>query len=421
MFVCQIPKESQAPAPAQNSLLCAVLENSSITFPHFARSTVKRPGVHLPAALLCPGYLVLSCHGRCLSRTFLDGTKGHDDDYEDPECHVVEAWQSMKILPARPIKESEYADTRYFKGVMDTALSSEAKTSIPTEGQTWNMRMRPEEVSKGLILPQCDSSHRPPITLPKKYQPLPPEPESSRSAFPQRHTFPEAKRQPRTIQRRFVSRGRWCGVDQKVATDTRRSNGFQLLVGGRWPETVRRSYSNVHLLFPDHKESMQSHSPQRRQSPGSSSSQENLLYYKNTSWRKKFPARSDEKDVQHNEWYIGEYSRQAVEEALMKEYQDGTFLVRDCSTKSRAEPYVLAVFYGNKVYNVKIRFLERNRQFALGTGLRGEEKFDSVEDIIEHYKHFPIILIDGKDKTGVHREQCYLTRPLPLNRLFSPW
>lgn len=53
--------------------------------------------------------------------------------------------------------------------------------------------------------------------------------------------------------------------------------------------------------------------------------------------------------------------------------QDGTFLVRDCSTKSRAEPYVLVVFYGNRVYNVKIRFLEKNQQFALGTGLRGDE------------------------------------------------
>ena len=34
---------------------------------------------------------------------------------------------------------------------------------------------------------------------------------------------------------------------------------------------------------------------------------------------------------------------------------------------------MLAVFYGNKVYNVKIRFLETNQQFALGTGLRGDE------------------------------------------------
>ena len=40
----------------------------------------------------------------------LDRAKGHTgDDYEDPELHMGEDWQSVKILPARPIKESEYA------------------------------------------------------------------------------------------------------------------------------------------------------------------------------------------------------------------------------------------------------------------------------------------------------------------------
>lgn len=82
--------------------------------------------------------------------------------------------------------------------------------------------------------------------------------------------------------------------------------------------------------------------------------------------------------------------------------QDGTFLVRDCSAKSRAEPYVLVVFYGNKVYNVKIHLLERNQQFALGMGLRGDKSFDSVEAIIEHYKCFAVKLIDGKIKR-IHR------------------
>lgn len=43
----------------------------------------------------------------------------------------------------------------------------------------------------------CDSSCRPPITLPKKYQPLPPEPESSRSPCSQRDTFPGVQRGPR--------------------------------------------------------------------------------------------------------------------------------------------------------------------------------------------------------------------------------
>nr|XP_044623752.1 cytokine-dependent hematopoietic cell linker isoform X1 [Equus asinus] len=285
----------------------------------------------------------------------LDGTKGHDDDYEDPECHVVEAWQSMKILPARPIKESEYADTRYFKGVMDTALSSEAKTSIPTEGQTWNMRMRPEEVDRPISKDTRNQHVKGNKPTKGNKTPLPP---------------------PRQISLKNLSEV--LGTE-KVPHHQVKSESFHLSQNQSTQEIplaiASSSFmvSNYSMQNRDHKESMQSHSPQRRQSPGSSSSQENLLYYKNTSWRKKFPARSDEKDVQHNEWYIGEYSRQAVEEALMKEYQDGTFLVRDCSTKSRAEPYVLAVFYGNKVYNVKIRFLERNRQFALGTGLRGEE------------------------------------------------
>lgn len=44
------------------------------------------------------------------------------------------------------------------------------------------------------------------------------------------------------------------------------------------------------------------------------------------------------------------------------------------------------------------------------------QMFDSVEDIIEHYTYFPILLIDGKDKAA-RREQCYLTQPLPLARL----
>lgn len=53
--------------------------------------------------------------------------------------------------------------------------------------------------------------------------------------------------------------------------------------------------------------------------------------------------------------------------------QDGTFLVRDCSARSCTEPFVLVVFHGHRVYNVKIRFLESSGQFALGTGLRGDE------------------------------------------------
>ncbi|XP_054342855.1 cytokine-dependent hematopoietic cell linker isoform X3 [Pongo pygmaeus] len=327
----------------------------------------------------------------------LDGAKGHsDDDYDDPELRMEETRQSIKILPARPIKESEYADTRYFKLAMDTPLPLDTRTSIPIGQQTWNTQMRLERVDKPISKDirsqniKGDTSvrknkiplppPRPLITLPKEYQPLPPEPESSRPPLSQRHTFLEVQRMP--------------------------SSSF--------------TTSNHSVQNRDHRGGMQPCSPQRCQPPASCSPRENIPPYKYTSWRPPFPKKSDRKDVQHNEWYIGEYSRQAVEEAFMKESKDGTFLVRDCSTKSKEEPYVLVVFYENKVYNVKIRFLERNQQFALGTGLRGDEKFDSVEDIIEHYKNFPIILIDGKDKTGVHRKHCHLTQPLPVTRHLLP-
>ncbi|XP_026959154.1 cytokine-dependent hematopoietic cell linker [Sagmatias obliquidens] len=366
----------------------------------------------------------------------LDGAKDHtDEDYEDLEFHMVEAQQSVKILPARPIKESEYADTRYFKGVMDTPLSLDAKTSIPTDRQT---RMRLEEVEQP-ISRDIRSQHvkgdkptkgnktplpppRPPITLPKKYQPLPPEPASSKPLFPQRCTFAEVQRESRQISLKNLSEV--LGTEEvphhqmkpelSHLSQNQRPQEISLAITSSSFVTHNQSVQNR-----DHKESMQSYPPQRCPSPASYGPLENSLRCKYTSRKKPLPTRSDEEDIRHNEWYIGEYSRQAVEEALMKKNKDGTFLVRDCSTKSRAEPYVLVVFYGNKVYNVKIRFLERNQQFALGTGLRGDEKFDSVEDIIEHYKYFPIILIDGKDKTGIHREQCYLTQPLPLNRHFS--
>ncbi|XP_073898712.1 cytokine-dependent hematopoietic cell linker isoform X1 [Castor canadensis] len=386
----------------------------------------------------------------------LDGAKCHsDDDYEDPELQLAEAWTSMKILPARPIKESEYADTRYFKGVMDTSLLLHPKSSISCEEQTWNLQMRREAVDKP-IPKDLKSQHfkggkstkgnktplpppRPPVPLPKKYQPLPLEPPESRTSCPQRQIVPEALTGTRKGGCRDAS---ISGGQREVSVSVKdlsevlgagKVSHHQIKSEPTHPSQSQNTYKipdaiasspfmprNHSRQDTDHKGSMQSSFPQRCQSPDSYDPHENALLYKNTSQRKPFPTRSDEKDVQHNEWYIGKYSRQAVEKALMKENKDGTFLVRDCSTKSKAEPYVLVVFCGNKVYNVKIRFLERNQQFALGTGLRGDKKFDSVEDIIEHYKSFPIILIDGKDKTGVHREQCHLTQPLPVARHFSP-
>ncbi|NXR33896.1 CLNK protein, partial [Zosterops hypoxanthus] len=79
-----------------------------------------------------------------------------------------------------------------------------------------------------------------------------------------------------------------------------------------------------------------------------------------------------QKDLNKCEWYVGEYDRHKAEKILLQKNIDETFLVRDCSKKSKAEPYVLVVYYGRRVYNIKVRFLEESQQYALGTGLRGE-------------------------------------------------
>ncbi|XP_032128513.1 cytokine-dependent hematopoietic cell linker isoform X3 [Sapajus apella] len=333
----------------------------------------------------------------------LDGAKSRsNDDYEDPELQMEETWQSIKILPARPIKESEYADTRYFKGAMDTSLLLDTRTSIPIGQQAWNTQTKLERVNKPISKDIRSQNIKGDTSLRKNKIPLPP---------------------PRQINLRDLSE---VLEAEKVPHNQRKPESTHLLQNKNTQEiplAISSSSfitSNHNVQNRDHRGGMQSCSPHRCQSPASCTPHENVPPYKYRSWRLPFPERSDRKDIQHNEWYVGEYSRQEVEEALMKENKDGTFLVRDCSTKSKEEPYVLVVFNGNKVYNVKIRFLERNQQFALGTGLRGDEKFDSVEAIIEHFKYFPIILIDGKDKTGAHRKQCYLTQPLSLTRHFSP-
>ncbi|VFV27019.1 cytokine-dependent hematopoietic [Lynx pardinus] len=386
----------------------------------------------------------LGAHYYCERKSAATGLEGakdlRDADYEDPELRMEEAWRTIKILPARPIKESEYADTRYFKDMMDTPFSLDAQPSVPTEGQHWHTRRGLEEVNKQ-ISKDSRSQHvkgdrpakesktpfpppRPPGILPKKYQPLPPQPESSWSPLPQRLAFPDVQREPRQISLKDLhevlgtERVPHCQMKPESTHLSQNQSTQETPLAITSSPLVMKNQSAQNR---DHKHSTQFHPPQRCQSPARYGPQETLPHCKNTGWRKPFPTSSDEKDVQQNNWYVGEHSRQAAEEALRRENKDGTFLVRDCSTKSRAEPYVLVVFYGNRVYNVKIRFLEKNQQFALGTGLRGDEKFNSVEDMIEHYKYFPIVLIDGKDKTGVRRVQCYLTQPLSFSRCFSPW
>ncbi|NXG09356.1 LCP2 protein, partial [Sakesphorus luctuosus] len=106
------------------------------------------------------------------------------------------------------------------------------------------------------------------------------------------------------------------------------------------------------------------------------------------------------------QWYVAYVSRPEAEAALRRINKDGTFLVRDSSRKTVTHPYVLMVLYRDKVYNIQIRYQEQDHLYLLGTGLRGNEDFSSVADIIDHFQRTPLLLIDGKDRGS--RNQCML-------------
>ncbi|XP_059201702.1 cytokine-dependent hematopoietic cell linker [Centropristis striata] len=110
------------------------------------------------------------------------------------------------------------------------------------------------------------------------------------------------------------------------------------------------------------------------------------------------------------DWYVGACSRADAEHALHLVNKDGAFLVRDCSVNTNSEPLVLAVYHEKKVYNVKIRFFESTSKFALGTGQRSNDMFNTVADIIKFHSLFPIILISGRNIRCP--ENCVLTCPV---------
>uniref|UniRef100_A0AAQ4RUK9 SH2 domain-containing protein n=1 Tax=Gasterosteus aculeatus aculeatus TaxID=481459 RepID=A0AAQ4RUK9_GASAC len=112
------------------------------------------------------------------------------------------------------------------------------------------------------------------------------------------------------------------------------------------------------------------------------------------------------------DWYVGACTRADAEHALHLVNKDGAFLVRDCSTNTNGEPFVLAVYHEKKVYNIKIRFIVSSGKYALGTGQRSSDLFDSVANIIKIHSIFPIMLVSGRTMPRRQGpETCVLTFP----------
>ncbi|NXG46406.1 CLNK protein, partial [Psilopogon haemacephalus] len=208
---------------------------------------------------------------------------------------------------------------------------------------------------------------RPLKTLPKQYQPLPPEPQISsqipetRKALSQAHTFPVSAKATR--------------YGCVLHPPSPRTKTFS-------PVKPQNLTSITPLLLLKAKKKKKSYSLDS----WSTLNAENLSVMRSSCTARKNKSKpslvkqemqsltqATEQDLNNYEWYIGGYDRHKAEQALLQENIDETFLVRDCSKKSNAEPYVLVVYYGQKVYNIQVRFLEESQQYTLGTGLRGED------------------------------------------------
>ncbi|XP_039626640.1 B-cell linker protein isoform X2 [Polypterus senegalus] len=106
-----------------------------------------------------------------------------------------------------------------------------------------------------------------------------------------------------------------------------------------------------------------------------------------------------EAGVYGKNWYASSSDRKIAEEALVKLNKDGSFLVRKSSGQDAKQPYTLVVFYKGKVYNIPVRCIQSSHQYALGKEKTGEERFNSVADIIENHQSSPLVLIDSQNNT----------------------
>ncbi|XP_040217749.1 B-cell linker protein isoform X2 [Rana temporaria] len=103
--------------------------------------------------------------------------------------------------------------------------------------------------------------------------------------------------------------------------------------------------------------------------------------------------------VLNKDWYSSSCDRKAAEEALQAACKDGAFLVRRSTGQDQKQPFTLVVFYKKRVYNIPVRFIESTKQYALGREKSGEEKFNSIAEMIENHQRSSLVLIDSQTNT----------------------
>ncbi|KAK1169867.1 cytoplasmic protein NCK2 [Acipenser oxyrinchus oxyrinchus] len=96
------------------------------------------------------------------------------------------------------------------------------------------------------------------------------------------------------------------------------------------------------------------------------------------------------------DWYYGNVTRHQAECALNERGVEGDFLVRDSESSPSDFSVSLKASGKNKHFKV---------QLAEGVYCIGQRKFDSMDELVEHYKKAPIF-------TSEHGDKLYLIKPL---------
>ncbi|CAG2102564.1 unnamed protein product, partial [Medioppia subpectinata] len=103
----------------------------------------------------------------------------------------------------------------------------------------------------------------------------------------------------------------------------------------------------------------------------------------------KFPLNSS--DPTSERWFHGPLSGKEAERLVLEKGKNGSFLVRE--SQSKPGDYVLTVRTDDKVTHVMVRC--QDTKFDVGGG----DKFDSLSELVEHYKKNPMVETTG---TVVH-------------------
>ncbi|KAJ8269322.1 hypothetical protein COCON_G00119290 [Conger conger] len=336
----------------------------------------------------------------------------HDDMDQEYHC-VEEEIHSVQILPSKPLmSDADYADRCIFRSAVPESPASPLRRSpntpprLPkrnTQGPSVNRSLKPgikqnsptSGDRKHLVnsgIQEIQPSPRPKRVDKELRVPSPVQgsPKPRRATHADRHPKTETRRHQIVVSSSpvFVTRREERPLQTAFSQDLEftecresRSLGSKL---DCLPATDVQKVRQQHHEWPQTRGDMKTYGHRAKPRPVQSSSDQS--------------------------WYVGACERADAEHALHLMNTDGAFLVRDHSKSCVEEPFVLSLLFQRRVFNIKIRFIKSARKYALGTGLRTNDMFDSVDAIIKFHMIFPIVLIDGKDQSV--QRKCTLTSPL---------